>query len=49
MTTNDNEWYNEWQRVATSNIKSDNEWQWVVQKVTTNDSEWQRVTANDNE
>ena len=32
VTTSDNEWYNEWQRMATS----DNEWQ----RVTTNDNEW---------
>ena len=41
------EWYIEWQRVATSGTKSDNkwykEWQQVVQRVTTNDNEWQRV------
>ena len=34
-TTNDNEWYNEWQQVT----KSDNKWQ----PVTTNDNEWQQV------
>ena len=36
MTTNDNEWYNEWQRMR----KSDKEWQRMVQRVTTNDNEW---------
>ena len=44
-TKSDNEWYNEWQRVTTS----DSEWQ----RVTTSDKEWQRVvqrvTANENE
>ena len=34
-TTNENEWYNEWQRVTTN----DNEWQ----QMTMNDSEWQKV------
>ena len=33
------EWYNEWQRVTTS----DNEWQ----RVTKNNNEWQRMTASD--
>ena len=42
MTTIDNEWYNEWQRVRTSGTTSDNEWQ----RVTTNGSEWQRVTTS---
>ena len=45
VTTNDNEWYSEWQRVTTSSTTSDNEWEWV----TMNDNEWQRVRANDNE
>ena len=44
-TSIDNEWYNEWQRVKTS----DNEWQ----RVTTNNNEWQQMrvssTANKNE
>ena len=50
MTTSDNEWYNEWQRVTAS----DKEWQWVR----TSDKEWQRIarvtacessgTANEN-
>ena len=46
------EWYMEWQWVATNGTTSDNEWQLV----TTNDewyNEWQRVaqrvTTNDNE
>ena len=48
VTTNDSEWYNEWQRMTMSGATSDNEWyQWqrVVQWVTTNDNEWQQVTA----
>ena len=49
MTTNDNEWYNKWQRIKTS----DNEWQrvvqWVTKSGTTSDSEWQQGTTNDNE
>ena len=53
MTTNDIEWYNEWQwviqRVRTSDTISEIEWQRVGQQVTTNDKEWQRVTKNDNE
>ena len=47
-TLSDNEWYNEWQRMATS----DNEWQRAVQRVTTSgttsDYEWQRVTISAN-
>ena len=45
MTTSDNEWYNEWQRMTTSGTTSDNEWQ----RVTTSDNEWQQVITNDNE
>ena len=41
-TTNDSEWYNEWQRVTAN----ENEWQRVVQRVTKNDNEWQRVTKS---
>ena len=46
VKTSDNEWYNEWQRMTTSDNKwqrvttSDKEWHWVVQRVTTNDNEW---------
>ena len=53
--TSDKEWYNEWQRmttsdnewhwVTTSGAASDKEWQRVIQRVTTNSNEWQRVTA----
>ena len=43
MNKYDNEWYNEWQWMttsdATSSTTSDNEWY----------SEWQQVTMNDNE
>ena len=42
VTTNDNEWYNEWQLVATIGTTSDNEWQ----QVTTSESEWQRVVIS---
>ena len=45
VTTSDNEWYNEWQRVIMSGTTSDNEWQLV----TTSDNEWQRVTKTDDE
>ena len=48
MATNDNEWYNEWQRMTTN----DNEWYNEWQRMTTSDNEWynkwQRVTTNDN-
>ena len=47
------EWYIEWQQVATSGTTSDNEWQRVVQRVTANDNEWeqvaQRMTTSNNE
>ena len=43
VTTNDNEWCTEWQRVATSGTTSDNEWQ----RMTTSDNKWQLVTASD--
>ena len=39
VKTNDNEWYNEWQRMA----KSGDKWQRVTQRVTTNI----RVTVSD--
>ena len=42
-TTNDNEWFNEWQRVTMSGAASDKEWQGVTKQrqwVTANDSEW---------
>ena len=53
VTTNDNERYSKWKRVAISSTTSDNdsstandnEWQ----QMTTRNNEWQRVTANDNE
>ena len=32
----DNDWYNEWQRMATSA----NKWQWLMQQVTTYDNVW---------
>ena len=52
VTTNENKWYNEWQRMTSSGTTNGNEWfnEWqrVVQQETTNDSEWQRVTKNDN-
>ena len=48
-TTNDNEWYNEWQRVAQRLTTNDNEWQ----RMTTGDNESQRLvqrmTTNVNE
>ena len=44
-TSSDNEWYNEWHRIATS----DNEWQRVEWKrVRTGDIEWREVTTSGN-
>ena len=52
VTTSENEWYNEWQRMTTSGTTSDNEWhnewQQVTTSGTTNDSEWQRVSISAN-
>ena len=51
-TTNESEWYNEWQRVTTNDNEwqqmtmNDSEWQQVAQRVTTNDNDWQRVTKS---
>ena len=46
MATNDNEWYNEWQRMTTN----DNEWYNEWQRMTTSDNEWynkwQRMTTS---
>ena len=39
VTTSDHEWYNERQRMATSDTTTDNEWQRVVQQMKTNESE----------
>ena len=36
VTTNDNEWYKEWQQMT----KSDNEWQRMTMSGTKNDNEW---------
>ena len=51
MTTNDSEWYKEWQRVTMSDYEWYSKWQWM-----TSDSEWERVkkkgqwvTANDSD
>ena len=55
MPTNDNEWYNEWQQVATSEIEyqritlRDNEWQRVTTSVTTNENERKRIRASKRE
>ena len=52
VTTSDNEWHNEWQRMTTSGATNDNEWQRVVQRMTMSGNEWynewQRMTC-DNE
>ena len=45
VTTNNNEWCNNWQRVVQQETTSDNEWQ----RVTMNDNEWQQMTTSDNE
>ena len=51
MITSDNEWYNDWQRMATSGTTSgttnDKEWQRVIQRVTTSDNKWHWVTVSD--
>ena len=39
MTTNDNEWYTEWQWVVQQVTTRNNEKQWVA----TNDNKWQQV------
>ena len=49
MTANDNEWYNEGQRVTTSGTASDNEWYKECQRVTASDNEWKRMATSDNE
>ena len=36
VTTNDNEWYKQWQRVVQRMTMNDSEWQ----RVRTNDNEW---------
>ena len=43
VTTNDNQWYNEWQRVITSGTTNGNK----RQRVTKNDNESQRIAASD--
>ena len=48
MTTSDNKWYDEWQRMTTGgSTTSDNEWQRAVQRVTKSDNEWQWATASE--
>ena len=42
-TTNNNEWYNEWQQVRTSGTASENKWYYKWQQMTTSNSKWQRV------
>ena len=49
VTTSDNEWQQEVQRMTTSEKEWYNEWQQVIQRVTTNDNEWQRMATNENE
>ena len=41
MTTNDNEWYTEWQWVVQQVTTRNNEKQWVA----TNDNKWQQVIS----
>ena len=47
MTTSDNEWHNEWQRMTARGTTSDKEWQRVIQRVTASNNKWQWVTASD--
>ena len=42
------EWYIEWQRVATSGTTSDNEWQWVTMSENEWYNEWQQVAISAN-
>ena len=44
VTTNDNEWYHEWQQVVQQVTTNDNEWQ----RMTKSDNEWQRVVISAN-
>ena len=37
MSTSGKEWYNDWQRMETSN-KNDNEWQRVIKRLIKNES-----------
>ena len=47
-TTNDIEWYNEWQRVIQRVTTGDNEQYSKWQRVTTSDNERQRLTKDGN-
>ena len=47
--TNENKWYNEWQRMATSGTISDIKGNNERQHVTTNDSKRQQMTTSDDE
>ena len=55
VTTNDNECYNEWQRMTKSGIEwqgvtaNGTEWQGITTSGTTSDNEWQSVTKSDKE
>ena len=53
MKTNENECYNEWQRVLERMTTSYSEWQWVAQRVITSVktsyNKWQRMIASDME
>ena len=46
MTTSDNEWWNEWQRVVQQVTTNDNEWQRMATS-NKNDNKWQRMIASD--
>ena len=48
-TTNDIEWYNQWQRVTTIRTMGDNEWYSEWQPMTKTSNEWQREKTNDKE
>ena len=49
MTTSDSEWYNEWQRITTSDNELQRVVRWVIASGTTSDNEWQRMATSDNE
>ena len=50
VTTNDNEWYNEWQwvvqRVTTNDSEWYKEWQRMTTSGITSDNKWQRMTTS---
>ena len=47
-TSNDNEWYNEWQQVTVNGNEWYNEWYNERQRMTTSDNDWQWVVISAN-